>query len=241
MTGDKSNFKYDVFISYRHQDSEWVNQTLLPRLEAAGLRVRTDKDFEVGMAIEANVEDSIRQSRVTLLVLTPDYLASKWTDFEMALVDQLEPATRQRRVIPVMLQTCELPLRIRSMSYADFTRSEDADAQFQRLLTAISSKEIGDAESVRAASSHSKDYRLADIRELLVNAFSDEELTTLCYDHFRMVYEDFAGGMSKGQKTQRLLDYCVRHEQLEYLLAVVKKRNRFQYLRFESRLSTKPW
>ncbi len=240
MTGDKSEFGYDVFVSYSHRDSEWVDQALLPRLKAAGLRVRTVRDFEVGMPQVVNVENLFRQSRVTLLVLTPDYLTSNWTNVERALVDQLDSATRQRRVIPVMLRTCELPLRIRNMSYANFTRSEDADAQFQRLLTAISPKEIGDAESVRAASSRSKDYRLADIRELLVNAFSDEELTTLCYDHFRMVYEEFAAGMSKSQKIQRLLDYCVRHEQLECLLAVVKKQNPFQYLRFESRLSTKP-
>jgi hypothetical protein len=74
------------------------------------------------------------------------------------------------------------------------------------------------------------------IRDLLSAAFSDEEITTLCFDHFRTVYEDFASGMSKGQKNQRLLDYCERQDQIEKLLAQVQKRNPNQYARFEPQL-----
>jgi hypothetical protein len=69
-----------------------------------------------------------------------------------------------------------------------------------------------------------------------VAAFSDEELATLCFDHFRQVYEDFATGMSKGQKIQHLLDYCIRHEQVEALLAAVQKANPVQYRRYEDQL-----
>jgi hypothetical protein len=76
----------------------------------------------------------------------------------------------------------------------------------------------------------------AAIRDLLGAAFSDEELTTLCFDHFPAVYEEFAGGMSKRQKIQRLIDYCVRQERVETLLAVVERRNPAQYARFEPRL-----
>jgi hypothetical protein len=42
--------------------------------------------------------------------------------------------------------------------------------------------------------------------------------------------------MSKGDKIQRLLDYCSRHEQVEDLLAAVEKANPVQYLRFEGGL-----
>jgi hypothetical protein len=40
---------YDVFVSYSHDDEEWVENTLLERLEAAGLRVCIDfRDFAPG-------------------------------------------------------------------------------------------------------------------------------------------------------------------------------------------------
>ncbi len=74
------------------------------------------------------------------------------------------------------------------------------------------------------------------LRELLTAAFSDEELTIFCFDHFRPVYEDFSTGMSKGQKIQRLLDNCIRKVQVEMLLAEVHKANPMQYLQFERQL-----
>ena len=69
----------------------------------------------------------------------------------------------------------------------------------------------------------------ATMRQLLSAAFDDAELTTLCFDHFRPVYENFATGMSKGQKIQQLLDYCERHDLLDQLLALVEQYNPAQY------------
>jgi hypothetical protein len=79
-------------------------------------------------------------------------------------------------------------------------------------------------------------WNTAALRDLLNAAFNDEELTTLCFDYFRPVYDDFAGGMSKGQKVQRLLDYCSRRELVDELLAAVRKANPAQFRRFEDRL-----
>ena len=74
------------------------------------------------------------------------------------------------------------------------------------------------------------------IRQLLGDAFNDEELTTLCFDHFPAVYEAFGSGMSKGDKILRLLDYCVRREQVAQLLTAVQTANPAQYRRYEDRL-----
>jgi hypothetical protein len=74
------------------------------------------------------------------------------------------------------------------------------------------------------------------IRQLLNAAFSDGELTTLCFDHFHSVYDDFSSGMSKRDKTQRLLEHCLRHDQVELLLAQVRGRNPVQHARFAPQL-----
>jgi hypothetical protein len=50
----------------------------------------------------------------------------------------------------------------------------------------------------------------ADIRRFLTEAFSDEELRTFCFDYFRDVYEEFAAGMSKRDRIQRLIECCAR-------------------------------
>ncbi len=76
----------------------------------------------------------------------------------------------------------------------------------------------------------------AVVRELLVTALSDEDLTTLCHDHFWNVYQTFSIGMSKSQKIQILMDYCERKLELSQLLEVIKVQNPRQYEHFVPRL-----
>lgn len=52
------------------------------------------------------------------------------------------------------------------------------------------------------------------LRKLLNSALSDDELTILCFDHFRPVHEDFARGMGKKEKVQQLLEYCIHQNQI---------------------------
>ena len=69
-------FTYDVFISYSEHDRAWVRATLLPELEAAGLRVFADWAFELGAPRPHEMERGVQSARKTLLILTPAYLAS---------------------------------------------------------------------------------------------------------------------------------------------------------------------
>ena len=69
------------------------------------------------------------------------------------------------------------------------------------------------------------------IRKFLSEKFSDTELTTLCNDYFVEVYNDFSDGMSKGDKIQRLLDYCQRREVMPSLLAALQRARPEQYAR----------
>jgi hypothetical protein len=97
---------------------------------------------------------------------------------------------------------------------------------------------VGDNKGVRddTSTADTGGWNTAAIRDLLSAAFSDGELTTLCFDYFRSVYEDFGTGMGKGQKIQMLLDHSARQQQLDELVQRVKERNPAQYARFEGRL-----
>ena len=79
-------------------------------------------------------------------------------------------------------------------------------------------------------------WNTSAIRDLLTAAFSDEELTAFCFDHFSAVYEDLSAGMSMGQKVQRLLDHCLRRDQVGELLRLVQEYNPVQYARLKDRL-----
>ena len=54
-------------------------------------------------------------------------------------------------------------------------------------------------------------------------------MTDLCCFHFRVVYDEFATGMSKPERIRRLIDYCTGHDQIEELLQHVQAENPRQY------------
>lgn len=129
---------YDVFISYSHQEQDWVRAQLLPRLEQSGLRVCIDdRDFEIGVPGLINMERAVEQSRRTLLVLTPNWIAGEWTDFEALLTQTGDPVGRRRKLIPLLLEPCQLPQRLAMLTYIDFTNPADRPAQMERLIHAL--------------------------------------------------------------------------------------------------------
>ena len=71
----------------------------------------------------------------------------------------------------------------------------------------------------------------ADLRQFLTDYFSDDELTTLCFDFFPEVHDSFASGMSKGQKIQLLIEYAQRRERQPELLRVLQQQRPDQYAR----------
>ncbi len=133
-----------IFISYSHYDKAWVCEWLLPRLEAAGLKVLIDtRDFAVGTPALVNIEQAIEASRRTLLVLTPHWVASEWTNFEALLEETSDPIGLRGRLLPLMLETCAPPKRLAIFTYADFRDPAGRDAALERLLRQITDEEVG--------------------------------------------------------------------------------------------------
>jgi hypothetical protein len=60
------------------------------------------------------------------------------------------------------------------------------------------------------------------IVELITSAFSDDELQTLCFEHFQAVLNDFTAGMTKTQMVLRLLEYCISRGQQHDLIRILR-------------------
>jgi hypothetical protein len=125
--------KKDIFISYSHKDSIWVRTELLPKLESHNFTTLVDyRDFTTGSLGIDEMANAVELCKRTLLVLSPDYIASSWSSFENAMAQSLDPAARWRRVITVLLKDCTLPLRLSIIHYRDL-RLGDAD-EWDRLF-----------------------------------------------------------------------------------------------------------
>jgi len=126
-------YRYDIFISYSSKDGDWVRKTLLPRLETHGFSVMIDfRDFKSGSFSVEEMQRGVHESKHTILVLTKNYIASDWTKFENVMAQTIDPGAVQRKIIPVLREDCNIPLRLKIISYRDL-RTED-DQQWQLLI-----------------------------------------------------------------------------------------------------------
>jgi tetratricopeptide (TPR) repeat protein len=132
------SFDYDVFISYSSCDKDWVRGALLTRLEQTGLRAFIDfRDFTPGAPSIKECERGVLKCPKTLVVLTPNYLNSGWTEIENVMAQTLDPANMGPRMIPLLKVECEKPLRIAALTHIDFTDNAESELAWRRLLTAL--------------------------------------------------------------------------------------------------------
>jgi tetratricopeptide (TPR) repeat protein len=127
-----------VFISYSHKDKEWVINWLLPGLERAGIKVHIDlRDFKIGLPALVNMENAIKECDKTILVLSPHWLESEWTNFEALMLQTKDPAGLKGSILPLMLKKCELPERLSIFTYANFMEENKRESELSRLLNQL--------------------------------------------------------------------------------------------------------
>ena len=128
------DFIYDVFVSHNKKDKPQVLR-LAQRLRDAGLRVWYDDwSIAAGEIIALKVDEGLEQSRVLLLCLSPNALASNWVALERSTAIHRDPSNLGRRFIPLLLADCDLPDTLRRYKYVDYR--EHSDAAFEEVLTA---------------------------------------------------------------------------------------------------------
>lgn len=93
-----------VFVSYRHHQGEWVWERLVPTLETGGVEVVIDRDrFRAGEGVIGQMDREQDQADASLVVLTPEYLASPYC------LHELERGAGRHKVIPVVRADCAIP------------------------------------------------------------------------------------------------------------------------------------
>lgn len=138
---EQQEYLYDVFVSYSQADQDWVLDAFTPELEQAGFKVFIlDRDATIGVSTVTNIERAISQSRWIIPILTPNWLREPWRDFEGILTQTLDPTGLLPRMLPLMLEQCQLPLRIRALSYANFTIRSTRDKETARFVRKLRSK-----------------------------------------------------------------------------------------------------
>ena len=110
---------YDLFISYVEGDRAWVAGYLLDALERAGVRYHSEDAFVLGAPRLLEFERAIQSSQRTLLILSPAYLNSQFSQFVDLLGQTYGLETATWPVIPLILQPIKLSPRLAMLQALD--------------------------------------------------------------------------------------------------------------------------
>ena len=104
-----------AFISYSRADSEFVMR-LTADLKQAGASVWLDQvDIQPGERWDHVIEGALDVSPLMLVILSSNSVES------MNVMDEVSFALeKQKTVIPIVIQDCSIPFRLRRIQYADF-------------------------------------------------------------------------------------------------------------------------
>ena len=111
-----------VFISHSWKDKAFVRR-LAKTLWEEDYQVWLDeKELVPGDGLATRLSDALSQSRVVIVVVTPNSMDSRWLRFE------LNKATERMvqgncRIIPALKGIVEPPSELKGVVYADFRRS----------------------------------------------------------------------------------------------------------------------
>jgi hypothetical protein len=136
---------YDAYISFANApaDLAWIEQTLVPRLTQAGIRLAVSSDIDQpGVPKIVNIEQAILDTKRTILVLSKAYLVDHIVDFENTIAQTLGVMEAKARVLPIKIEALDekqLPLRLRMLAMLDFTQAKHTEKEFARLLRALRS------------------------------------------------------------------------------------------------------
>ena len=130
--------KPSVFISYSHKDKEWVKDYLLTNLEKNGILCHIDyRDFEIGKPSLYCMEEAVETCDKTILVYTPDWIDSEFSQFEGVILQTDSPLNLNKKIVPLKLKQCDIPKRLKILNYADFTDKTEWDTQLNRVIVQI--------------------------------------------------------------------------------------------------------
>ncbi|XP_052080695.1 toll-like receptor 4 [Mytilus californianus] len=140
-----TNYKYDAFISYANDETDFVVNEVIPHLEreeSMKLCVH-QRDFVPGEEITQNITNGIHQSRFTICIVTKSFLDSYYCMFEfnMARMESIYSRDGQNILFLVFyeqLRPKDLPLVIlelvQKQSYIEYPNDEQGNVVFWKKI-----------------------------------------------------------------------------------------------------------
>ncbi len=124
-------FKYDIMLRYHPAQGRWAKQ-LAERLDREGVKVWFDQ-WMIQNRRERRLElrRAIDESRHVALAISQDFVDDPWPSDQLYSGFAHAPASQNQRLLPLILDDCDLPKPVQGLKAIDFRGSDDDPTLFE--------------------------------------------------------------------------------------------------------------
>lgn len=109
-----------IFISHSSKDKEFVRD-LAWKLKNLSLDVWYDEwAISIGDSIIDKIFEGLEDSDILIIVLSKNSVSSSWVKEELASANMRRISQRNIRILPILIDDCEIPISLMHIKYADF-------------------------------------------------------------------------------------------------------------------------
>lgn len=142
MSTSENTLEYDLYVIHTKLDRSFA-ESVKEKVNATyygDRRLKTflfEWDITAGHNIVLEMEKGLQTSRYYGVVLSPSMLQSPWGTREWTIAVTQDPTGKYGRVIPLLYQSCEIPLMLRILRWIDFRDSKNLDEAFGELTSIL--------------------------------------------------------------------------------------------------------
>lgn len=132
---------YDAFVCYNPEgeDLEFV-KLLINELEVKhNMKLFVpERDDLAGMADSSTSAELIKhRCKRMVIILSPRFLTSASCDFQTKFAQSLSPGARSKKLVPILIEKCEVPDIIRFVTLCDYTKKDLLQWFWTRLASSL--------------------------------------------------------------------------------------------------------
>ncbi len=135
----KTQGTFDVFISYASKDEKEIVEPLVAAMKKRNIKVWRDREqISWGDSVEKKIGEGLRKSRYVVVVLSRDYIQSRWAMEEYRTVVNEQISSGSVRILPLLHGTeNDVPIIFDSVQFLRDRRFERWTGNPEPVITAL--------------------------------------------------------------------------------------------------------
>jgi hypothetical protein len=126
-----------IFLSHSHKDNKFTKR-LAADLQNNGIKVWHDlAEMKIGDSLISKIYSAIDDMQYLAVILSRASVASEWVKKEVAIAMESEIRGKKVKVLPLLIENCEIPPFLRDKLYADFRDRKNYKKVLNNLIDRI--------------------------------------------------------------------------------------------------------